>query len=79
MDAYTGETLSFNIGYLPISYIDFGKVITNRLSLMPIADGLTVYTSGLIVLAGTLIVTELTLYLTSKRMTRQKFIALGAK
>lgn len=79
MDAYTGEALSFNLGYLPTSYIDFGKVITGNVALAPIASGLTVYTSGLIVLAGALILVELAVYLTSKRTTRQKFIALGAK
>lgn len=79
MDGSTGEVLPFNLGYLPTSYIDFGQIIIGNHSLQPIVRGLTVYTSGLMVLAITLIITEIILYITAKRMNRQTFIALGAK
>lgn len=79
MDTYTGDVLSFNLGYLPTSYIDFGQIIIGNHSLRPIISGLTVYSSGLIILAITLLVTEILLYVTTKRLSRQKFIALGAE
>jgi hypothetical protein len=79
LDVYTGESLSINLAYLPTSYIDFGKIITGNHALSPITSGLTVYSSGLIVLSGFLLVTEIVLYATTKQITRQKFIALGAE
>lgn len=79
MDAYTGEVLPFNLGLLPTSYIEFGQIITGEYgAITPIAPNLDVYQSGLVVLVITLMVTEVVLYLSSKWMTRQKFIAWGA-
>lgn len=79
MDSNTAHILPFNLGYLPTSYISFGDIITGMHGLMPAINGMTVYTSGLIVLAISIALVEIILYVTSKRMTRQKFIAWGAK
>lgn len=79
MDANTGDVLSFNLGYLPTSYIDFGQIIIGNHSLRPIMRGLSVYSSGLLVLTITLVFTEISLYVTAKRLSRQKFIAWGAE
>lgn len=79
MDVYTADILPFNIGYLPITYIHFGRIIADTQELLPVVNGLSTYSSGLVVLGLTLLVTEILLFITSKRMTRQKFVALGAK
>ena len=68
MDASTGDLLPFDVRLLPLFYIDFGEVI--RL-------GNTIYTRGLIVLGITFIVIEMVLWLTTKRVTRQRFTRKG--
>lgn len=79
LDGAAADILPFNLGFLPISYIDLGQVIAGRHALVPAIRGLTVYTSGLVVLGLTILVVEIILYITSKRITRQKFTAKGAK
>lgn len=74
MDSVSISEMSFNLGYLPISYVSFGKIVAGQHFLRPIAEGLSVYNSGLIVLGVTLIVTELLVYISSKKITRQKFL-----
>ena len=78
MDAYTGDVLPFNLAYLPTSYLSFGKIIIGEHGLTTGIADLDIYMSGLVVLGITLAVTELILFVTSKRMTRQKYIAWGA-
>lgn len=68
MDASTGDLLPFDVRLLPLFYIDFGEVI--RL-------GNTIYTRGLIVLGITFVVVEMVLWLTTKRVTRQRFTRKG--
>jgi len=77
IDSYTLAYHPFNFGLLPISYIHFGQIISGGHFLRPIIEGLDVYTSGLIVLGLTIIITELLVYLSSKKMTRQHFMVKG--
>lgn len=74
MDSTSISEMGFNLGYLPISYISFGKIVSGQHHLQPIREGLTVYNSGLIVLAITLIIIEILVYFSSKKITRQKFM-----
>jgi len=59
--------------YLPITYINFGRILTAA----PV-EGLPIYNLGLVVLGITYLLTEISLYITTKVTTRQKFTALGA-
>lgn len=79
LDGYAGDILPFNLGILPTSYINFGQVITGNHALVPAIPGLTVYTSGLVILGLTILGLEIVLFITSKRMTRQKFTVRGAE
>lgn len=79
MDNFTGQIVSFNLMLLPTSYINFGTVITATHNLVPAIPGLKVYSSGLVILGITILVVEMILFLSAKRVTRQKFTAKGAK
>lgn len=79
LDNFTSQIVPFNLGLLPMSYIDFGSVISGMHNLVPVFRGLSVYSSGLLVLGITIIIVEIILFLSAKRVTRQKFTAKGAK
>lgn len=79
LDNFTSQIVPFNLGLLPMSYIDFGSVISGMHNLVPVFRGLSVYSSGLLVLGITIILVEIILFLSAKRVTRQKFTAKGAK
>jgi len=70
----TTELLGVDISFLPQTYFDFGKVITGRLEQQMGATIPTIFTRGLLVLGITILVVELLVYLSSKKITRQEFI-----
>ena len=74
MDSMSFSEISFNLGLLPISYVSFGKIIAGQHYLRPISEGLSVYNSGLIVLGLTLVIVEISVFVSSKKITRQKFL-----
>ena len=78
LDNFTGQIVPFNLGLLPMSYIDFGSVINGMHNLLPVFTGLTVYSSGLLVLGITIIGVEIMLFISAKRVTRQRFMVKGA-
>ena len=78
LDNFTGQIVPFNLGLLPMSYIDFGSVINGMHNLLPVFNGLTVYSSGLLVLGITIIGVEIMLFISAKRVTRQRFMVKGA-
>lgn len=61
--------------YLPQTYIDFGSIITGRFEFQLLEAIPTLYSRGLLVLLGSILVIELLIYLTSKKMTRQLFVS----
>jgi len=70
----TTELLGVDISFLPQTYFDFGKVITGRLEQQLGATIPTIFTRGLLVLGITILVVEIFVYLSSKKITRQEFI-----
>lgn len=64
-----------NITYLPQTYIDFGSIITGRFEFKMLEAIPTLYSRGLFVLFGSILVVELLTYLTSKKITRQVFVS----
>jgi len=70
----TTELLGIDLSFLPQTYFDFGKVITGRLEQQLVATIPTIVTRGLFVLAVTILIVEFFIYISSKKITRQKFI-----
>lgn len=77
LDSNALISLDVPFEWLPTEYIHFGKIISGYHSLRPIESGLTVYQSGLLVLTLTLLIIEIVLFVTSKKITRQKFMRKG--
>lgn len=64
-----------DISYFPQTYIDFGSMITGRFEFQ-VAEAIpTLYSRGLLVLVGSIVVIEALTYLTSKKITRQVFVS----
>lgn len=69
------ELLGINITHFPQTYFDFGKIITGRFELQTGGVEIPGFIShGLFVLGLTILVVELVIYLSSKKITRQKFV-----
>lgn len=64
-----------DITYFPQTYIDFGSIITGRFEFKMLEAIPTLYSRGLFVLLGSIIIIELLTYLTSKKITRQVFVS----
>jgi hypothetical protein len=70
----TTELLGIHLTWFPQTYISFGEVITGRLELQMMETIPTIVSRGFIVLIGTILFVELLVYVTAKRITRQKFV-----
>lgn len=67
--------LGIHIKQYPQTYFDFGKVITGRLELQ-IGEAIPdLYSHGLLVLSITILIVELLVIISSKKITRQKFVS----
>lgn len=64
------------ISRFPQTYFDYGKVITGAKNFL-INTGTITFATGLTVLAITVLIVELGVYLASRRVDRQTFLALG--
>lgn len=72
--ADTSELLGIPIKHYPQTYFDFGKVITGRLELQ-IGEAIPdLYSHGLLVLGSTIVIVELLLIVSSKKITRQQYV-----
>lgn len=60
--------------YFPQTYIEFGKILTGRFEQITEIDQPTIWIQGLIILLVTIFITELLVYLSSKKMHRQKYV-----
>lgn len=63
------------IQHLPQTYFDFGKVITGAKNFL-INTGTVTFERGLLVLGLTVVLVELGLYLSTRRVSRQTFLAM---
>ena len=68
------ELAGFDISYFPQTYIDFGRIITGRFEFQIAQSIPNLYSKGIIVLIVSVILTEVFIYLTSKKITRQIFL-----
>lgn len=64
-----------DLTYFPQTYIDFGSIITGRFEFQILEAIPTLYSRGLFVLLGSILVVEFLTYLTSKKITRQVFVS----
>lgn len=69
------ELLGIDISLFPQTYIDFGKVLTGRLEQQLLIAIPTLFSRGLIVLGLSVVVIEVLIYISSKRITRQRFLS----
>lgn len=72
--ADSSELAGIDISYFPQSYINFGAIITGRFEFKIARAIPTLYSRGLIVLFMSILMIELFIYLTSKKITRQVFL-----
>lgn len=73
--ADSAQLAGINLSYFPQTYIDFGSIITGRFEFQMAEAIPTLYSRGLLVLLGSILVVELLTYLTSKKITRQIFVS----
>lgn len=71
----SAELAGIDITYFPQTYIDFGNIITGRFEFQIFEAIPELYSRGLIVLAGSILALELLIFLSSKRITRQRFVS----
>lgn len=73
--ADSAELAGIDISYYPQTYIAFGKIITGRFEFQ-VAEAIpALYSRGLLVLLTSIVLTEVSIYLTSKKITRQVFVS----
>lgn len=71
----SSELLGMEIKNFPQTYFDFGKILTGRFELQ-IAEVIPeLFSQGLIVLGLTIAIVEIAIYLSTKKITRQKFVS----
>ena len=68
------KLLGLDITYFPQTYFDFGKIITGRFELQVGAELPHLFIRGLVVLALTILMIEILIFISSKKITRQKFV-----
>lgn len=70
----TSHLMGIHLTWFPQTYINFGEVVTGRLEHQLLETIPTIVSRGLLVLAASILVVEILLYLTSKKISRQKFL-----
>lgn len=70
----TTHLLGIHLTWFPQTYINFGEVVTGRLEHQLLESIPNLISRGIIILTITILIVEGLLYLTSKRITRQKFL-----
>lgn len=74
-DSEATELLGQEIHYFPQTYLAFGKIITGRFEQEMVESMPQIFKQGLLILLGTILVIEILIYLTSKKITRQVFVS----
>lgn len=69
------ELLGMDIQNFPQTYFDFGKILTGRFELQIAETIPNIFSQGLIVLGLSILFVEIFIYLTTKIITRQKFVS----
>lgn len=69
------ELLGMDISLFPQTYFDFGKVLTGRFEQQLLIEIPNLFTRGLIVLGTTVLIIEMLIFISTKIITRQKFIS----
>lgn len=69
------ELLGLDITNFPQTYFDFGKILTGRFELQVGLELPGLASHGLLVLGVTIAIVEGILYMSSKKITRQKFVS----
>lgn len=70
----TPDLLGIHLSRFPQTYFNIGQIITGRFEAMTLEAVPEILTRGFIVLGFTIVILELILYVTSKKITRQSFI-----
>lgn len=68
------QLLGLDITNFPQTYFDFGKILTGRFELQVGVAFPNLFTHGLLILGFTIVIIEIFIYLTSKKITRQVFV-----
>ncbi|MGP4072033.1 hypothetical protein ACTWQB_05710 [Piscibacillus sp. B03] len=68
----TRELFNIDLSYLPQTYFDIGKIVTNEKNFLLNTETIT-YTQGIIVLVCTFILIEISLFMTTILVTKRRF------
>lgn len=69
------ELLGVDMTNFPQTYFDFGKVLTGRFELQVASTYTDLFSHGLLILGLTIVLIEGLIFVSSKKITRQKFVS----